>query len=183
MLLGIVLGLSLAAPPGPVNVVIASESTRSRLHGFTVGLGAATADFTFFILIFFFASIIPEAIINYLYLAGGLLMLYMAYAVSKSRAGTRKPNGNYFVGFFMAITSPFNLSWWITAGLFMLKNFSAYSVIGLFVGILIWVFTFSTIVFKLRKNIDSGIIRYISSAILVLFGAFMLYESIILIIL
>ncbi len=45
---GLALGLSLAAPPGPVNSVIASESLRSKIHGVSVGLGAMTADFVFF---------------------------------------------------------------------------------------------------------------------------------------
>lgn len=31
--LGIVLGLSMAAPPGPVNAMIANEATKSWLHG------------------------------------------------------------------------------------------------------------------------------------------------------
>ena len=43
--LGILLGLSLAGPPGSVNSVIANESLKSRLHGMGVGFGAMTADF------------------------------------------------------------------------------------------------------------------------------------------
>jgi len=48
---GAVFGLALAAPPGPMNAVIAEESVlRGRLAGFKAGLGAATADVIFFAL-------------------------------------------------------------------------------------------------------------------------------------
>lgn len=42
---GVVIGLSLAAPPGPVNAIIASRAvSRSWRSGFLVGCGALTAD-------------------------------------------------------------------------------------------------------------------------------------------
>ena len=48
---GAVFGLALAAPPGPMNAVIAEESVlRGWLAGFTAGLGAMTADFVFLLL-------------------------------------------------------------------------------------------------------------------------------------
>src|SRR5437879_11216651 len=48
VLAGMGIGLSLAAPPGPVNAVIASHAvTRSWRAGFLVGVGATTADTIF----------------------------------------------------------------------------------------------------------------------------------------
>src|SRR5512136_3343457 len=45
--IGVLLALSLAAPPGPVNALIASHGvTRSWRAGFLVGLGAMTVDLT-----------------------------------------------------------------------------------------------------------------------------------------
>ena len=63
------MGLSLAAPPGPVNAMIATEATRSKLHGFSVGLGATTADFTYFVVMLIFGPSIPTADINIIDLA------------------------------------------------------------------------------------------------------------------
>lgn len=175
--LGIILGLSLAGAPGPVNAIIATESRRSRLHGFSVGLGATSADFTYFLIMLFFSYLIPAALVNYLYVIGGFLLLYMAYSISKAKVSNRKPHGNYIVGYTIALLSPYNLSWWLTAGLFMLRTLSIYAVAGLFVGIFAWISLFAAAMFKLRKNIDSKIMRHISSAVLLLFGLFMLYHS------
>src|SRR2546427_5838783 len=48
VLAGLGIGLSLAAPPGPVNAIIASQTvTRSWRAGFLVGIGATTADSIF----------------------------------------------------------------------------------------------------------------------------------------
>lgn len=41
---GVILGLSIAAPPGPMNALIANSSLKSPLHGTSVGAGAMTAD-------------------------------------------------------------------------------------------------------------------------------------------
>jgi len=48
ILVGAGIGLSLAAPPEPVNAIIASQTvTRSWRAGFLVGMGATTADTIF----------------------------------------------------------------------------------------------------------------------------------------
>ena len=48
---GAVFGLALAAPPGPMNAVIAEESVvRGWFAGVRAGLGAAIADVLFFAL-------------------------------------------------------------------------------------------------------------------------------------
>src|SRR5439155_7361910 len=55
VLAGMGIGLSLGAPPGPVNAIIASHTvTRSWRAGFLVGVGATTAD-TIFLAIAFLA--------------------------------------------------------------------------------------------------------------------------------
>jgi threonine/homoserine/homoserine lactone efflux protein len=48
LIAGILIGLSLAVPPGPINAIIAAESVKkSYLDGIKVGLGAMTADATY----------------------------------------------------------------------------------------------------------------------------------------
>jgi len=50
-LAGMVFGLALAAPPGPMNAIIAEESVvRGWSAGFKAGLGAMLADVVFFLL-------------------------------------------------------------------------------------------------------------------------------------
>ena len=53
-LLGVFLGFSMAAPPGPINSMIIDRSTKSFYEGAKIGFGAMTADFIFMILVFFF---------------------------------------------------------------------------------------------------------------------------------
>jgi threonine/homoserine/homoserine lactone efflux protein len=89
---GAVFGLALAAPPGPMNAVIAEESVlRGWLAGFTAGLGAMTADFVFFVLslagVVAFLDDAPT-VRAVMILAGGLIMLYFAYGAVRDLRGT-----------------------------------------------------------------------------------------------
>ena len=86
-LLGVVFGLALAAPPGPMNAIIAEESVvRGWRSGFTAGLGAASADAIFFVL----ASLGVVAFVEQfptlravMVGVGGFLMLYFAYGAGQ----------------------------------------------------------------------------------------------------
>ncbi|MBB6645791.1 LysE family translocator [Halobellus ruber] len=80
---GVVFGIALAAPPGPMNAIIAEESVlRGWFAGFKAGLGAMSADAIFFVLaalgVVAFVERFPllrAAMIG----VGGVLMLYFAY--------------------------------------------------------------------------------------------------------
>ncbi|PSP69323.1 lysine transporter LysE, partial [Halobacteriales archaeon QH_6_68_27] len=84
---GAVFGLALAAPPGPMNAVIAEESVlRGWLAGFPAGLGAMTADFVFFVLslagVVAFLDSAPT-VRAVMIAAGGVLMLYFASGAAR----------------------------------------------------------------------------------------------------
>ena len=80
---GVVFGIALAAPPGPMNAIIAEESVlRGWFSGFKAGLGAMSADAIFFVLaalgVVAFVERFPlirAAMVG----VGGVLMLYFAY--------------------------------------------------------------------------------------------------------
>ncbi|GGJ14990.1 amino acid transporter [Halobellus salinus] len=80
---GVVFGIALAAPPGPMNAIIAEESVlRGWVSGFKAGLGAMSADAVFFVLaalgVVAFVERFPlirAAMVG----VGGVLMLYFAY--------------------------------------------------------------------------------------------------------
>ncbi|WP_323675112.1 LysE family transporter [Halorubellus sp. PRR65] len=90
--LGAVFGLALAAPPGPMNAVIAQESVvRGWRAGASAGLGAFTADAAFFVLaavgVVEFVETAPT-LKAAMVAGGGVLMLYFAYgAVEDVRNG------------------------------------------------------------------------------------------------
>jgi threonine/homoserine/homoserine lactone efflux protein len=93
---GVVFGVALAAPPGPMNAVIAEESVlRGWTSGFRAGLGAASADAVFFVLsllgVVAFVREFPRvqgAMVG----VGGLLMLYFAYGAASELGGTFSPD-------------------------------------------------------------------------------------------
>jgi threonine/homoserine/homoserine lactone efflux protein len=83
---GVVFGLTLAAPPGPMNAIIAEESVlRGWTAGFRAGLGAAAADVVFFVLaalgVVGFVDRLP-LVRGLMVGVGGLLMLYFAYGAA-----------------------------------------------------------------------------------------------------
>ena len=83
---GVILGISIAAPPGPVNAAAAYQVTRSWLAGWLTLLGATTADGIFFVLTYFglTALIASGEVREVLFVAGGALMLYLAYSTLRS---------------------------------------------------------------------------------------------------
>jgi len=180
LLFGLALGLSIAAPPGPVNSIIAAESLRSKLHGTSVGLGAMTADFIFFVLTLFFGHFIPTKITYFLYVVGGLFMIWLAFGVLRSTSSSRTARANYITGLSMGLTNPFQITWWLTTGLFMMQQVGVFAAPGFFGGIVIWITLFPYIVNRYAKGLFR-IIRFISFGILLGFGAFILVEGVILI--
>ncbi|MFT4889379.1 MAG: threonine/homoserine/homoserine lactone efflux protein [Halobacteriales archaeon] len=131
---GAVFGLALAAPPGPMNAVIAEESVvRGWRAGFQAGLGAATADAAFFVLAWFGAVAVVDrepTIRAAMVGVGGVLMLYFAYgaardAVSRSTfvsVGDESGGSKGFrKAFALALTNPYQIVFWLTIGVGLLR--------------------------------------------------------------
>ncbi len=85
---GLLLGYSLAMPPGPMNTLIVAWSLRSIRHGFAVGAGAMSADFLFMLLTLYgvLSGLGGGQFFAPFHAAGGLFFLYLAYKI-----GTAKP--------------------------------------------------------------------------------------------
>lgn len=126
-------GLALAAPPGPMNAIIAEESVvRGWAAGFRAGLGAMLADVLFFVLAL--AGVVAvidryPAVRPALYLAGGCLMLYFAIgAVEEARAATSFTDGGraattgFRKTFVLSLTNPYQIGFWLTVGVGLLER-------------------------------------------------------------
>ena len=131
-LAGVVFGIALAAPPGPMNAIIAEESVvRGWVAGFRAGLGAMSADVVFFALTLAGAVAVIDrypAVRPALYLAGGLLMLYFAVgAVREARAAASFTDGGHDVSkgfrktFALSLTNPYQIGFWLTVGVGLLQ--------------------------------------------------------------
>ena len=129
---GVVFGLALAAPPGPMNAVIAEESVlRGWTAGFRAGLGAMTADAMFMVLallgVVAFVERFPT-IRAVMVGVGGLLMLYFAYgALRDARRRTlgpevdADPGAGFLKAFTLAATNPYQILFWLTIGVGLLE--------------------------------------------------------------
>ncbi|RLM59520.1 LysE family translocator [Halobellus sp. Atlit-31R] len=134
---GIVFGVALAAPPGPMNAIIAEESVvRGWVAGFKAGLGAMSADVIFLVL----AALGVVAFVERFPLVragmigvGGVLMLYFAYgAVSDLQSSFRAGAGatdesdprvgtGFRKAFVLALTNPYQILFWLTIGVGLLQ--------------------------------------------------------------
>ena len=132
VLLGGVFGLALAAPPGPMNAVIAEESViRGWVAGFRAGLGAMSADAMFLVLAYLGVVAFVErfpTVRAVMVGVGGLLMLYFAYgAASEVRshdlgAGAETAEGaGFWKAFTLAATNPYQILFWLTIGVGLLE--------------------------------------------------------------
>ncbi len=129
-LVGIVFGLALAVPPGPMNAIIAEQSvTRNWSAGFAAGLGAALADVIFFVLAVVGAAAVIESVDILepllLLLGGGLMLVFAVDAVRSGlredalqRDGETVTNATGFQkALVLGLTNPYQLAFWLTVGI------------------------------------------------------------------
>jgi threonine/homoserine/homoserine lactone efflux protein len=186
---GILIGLSLAAPPGPVNAIIAAESVKkSYLNGMKVGLGAMTADATFLVITLVGVTVLftGDAVKIIVSLAGGLILAYMAVTILKDfnkplkEDGKEKLKNPYLTGLTIGITNPAQILWWLTAGAALIANFNAPGIVGFFIGIGLWVSSFSmTLHFARKKAVWMyPAVTLVSGVVLLFFSALLIYGAI-----
>lgn len=183
---GVVLGISIAAPPGPVNAAAAYQATKSWVAGWSTLLGATTADAIFFLLTYFgiTALIVSGEARDLLFVLGGCFMLYLAFTTLKSANGAprqdKKRGTPYLLGLTIGLTNPFQLAWWITVGIGMISTFGLSIIFGFFAGIMVWTLSYSTLI---RAGIQRyrevyPYLVYASGTILVIFGVWFLFTAV-----
>jgi threonine/homoserine/homoserine lactone efflux protein len=207
-LAGVVLGLSLAAPPGPMNAIIAEESVlRGFGAGVRAGMGAAVADGCFFVLALAGVTTILRAVPTVhavMVGAGGLLMLYFAAgaALDARESFTADLEGGgagFRKTFALALTNPYQILWWLTFGVGLLEpgrtdvgalvpfadslvvtTGSVAIVAGFFAGILLWVVGFAGALVAAGRRVDrfAPAVASLSALALAGFGVVFLYDAV-----
>lgn len=187
---GIILGISIAAPPGPVSAVMAHQVTskKSWRAGYLVGLGATTSDAIFLVITFLgWTGIVARnlTLTFWIYLIGAcILILYATLMVlSRRRNGSSMNEADrrwpYFIGLSMGLTNPFQIAWWLSVGIASISSFGEYVVIGFFAGIIIWI-SFYTTALKygvLRFKGFEKLVLILSAIVLLGFAAWFLYSA------
>ena len=164
VLVGTGIGLSLAAPPGPVNAIIASQTvTRSWRAGFLVGVGATTADSIFLAVSIVAHSAIAsiQGWVPIIALLGAGVMAYFAWNTVRAwqRAADimqTKPEEHaksYATGLSVNITSPYPILWWLTAGLVLIDRLGPAVLVGFFSDLLLWISVFPLVLREAQRRI------------------------------
>jgi len=122
LLTGIIIGFSVAAPVGPIALLIMRRSlNEGRLCGFISGLGAATADLVCGLIAALGVSAVTTLINEHrttLQLAGGIFMLWLgihAFRAKNPTAAASRPLHErnlyqaYFFTFLLTIANPITL--------------------------------------------------------------------------
>ena len=197
----ILLGLSLAAPIGPVNLEIIKRGLNSGFkQAFLTGFGAMCADATYLVLIFFgLTSFFNFAFMKiFLGIAGSIILIYLGVIsakefFSKANATESKPHRlfktSFITGYVLAISSPITIVWW--TGVFgallasqtnIQTSVSAFfSCLSILLGCFLWVFFLATALHWGKKIINEkivGVISLVAGIFIIVFGLYFLYRTI-----
>lgn len=193
---GLLIGLSIAAPVGPIGVLcIRRTLAHGRVVGLVSGLGAATADGIYGLVAGFGLTVITNFLIGqqfWIQLIGGIFLCYLGVKTLMSKASftqseTQKKNmWNAFLSIlFLTLTNPMTILSFIAifAGLGISSSesnilSSVILVLGVFCGSTLWWVILSSGVGLFRSRIsDQSLttINRLSGFIILIFGGFALY--------
>lgn len=176
---GLALGFSLTVPPGPMNMLIASQTVRSLRAGVITGLGAMSADLVLGVLVYALRSSVDiGSVVQWVYLLGAGVMVFFAIRVLRA-PGAPAPDlagslRTYSQGVAVGLTNPFQVLWWITAGLAFAYLGGVVLFVGLFAAVLVWVLVFPYALHlgtRGRPRLER-VVPYVSAAIMCAFAVY-----------
>lgn len=188
---GLVIGVSIAAPVGPIGVLcIRRTLVEGRAAGFVSGLGAASADAVYGFMAAFGLTFISTFLIHqqtWIRLIGGLFLLFLGIRtfrapVAEQAAETEEHGllGNYLSIFVLTLTNPLTILSFaaVFAGLGVGAASGDYlaataTVLGVFTGSALWWLTLSVGVSLFRGKFTPRAMLWvnrISGVVIVAFG-------------
>ncbi|MGD6817963.1 LysE family transporter [Metabacillus sp. 84] len=198
----ILLGISLAAPIGPINAAqIERGFNKGFWHSWLIGLGSITADVLYMLAVFMgLVQFIEIPVVKaFLWLFGFFILVYtgiesLLQARKSMELRKAKPcslKKSYLTGFFMALTNPLTIMFWIGIyGSVLAKTASAYESTELLIysgsillGLLLWDISmafFSSFARGFLNDRTLQAITCLSGLSLIGFGLYFGYEAFIL---
>lgn len=188
---GLILGLSVAAPVGPIGLLCIQRTlNKGRKSGFFSGLGAATADATYGLIAAFGLTVISNFLLKnqtLIRLIGGIFLIYLGVKTFLSSPANEAAKSNasnnilddYISTLFLTITNPMTILSFLAifAGLGLSTSnsslLSAIMVLGVFLGSALWWLLLSNAVNLLKDKIENNVLKYInmiSGGIILIFG-------------
>ncbi|WP_312092084.1 LysE family transporter [Niallia sp.] len=190
----IALGLSLAAPIGPVNAAVINRGLRyGFLHAWVLSLGSLLGDVFFIILVYFGVAKLANIPIvqTFLWLFGAFVLIYTGIegVMTKTNTITRSSKDNnsmfrsFLTGFLMSLMNPLSIIFWLGIyGSILATTIHNFSTSTLFLytgcmlfGVAIWDLTVSVLSSFFRTVVSEQlitIISKISGIVLLLFGGY-----------
>lgn len=176
---GVALGFSLTVPPGPMNALIASRAARSLRGAVLTGAGAMTADAILAAFVFSLVQFVDLApVVRLLDAAAVAMMVYFGVRVLRS---LRAPSSDvpsdartFSLGVVVGVSNPFQVAWWLTAGLAFARYGGPVLLAGLFGAIAVWVVVFPLALSEVARRsprVGEGI-SVASAAIMFAFAAY-----------
>lgn len=188
---GLIIGVSIAAPVGPIGVLcIRRTLAEGRTAGFVSGMGAATADAVYGFMAAFGLTFISTFLLSqqmWIRLIGGLFLLYLGIRTFRAPVAERAAEmedrgllGNYLSIFVLTLTNPLTILSFaaVFAGLGVGAANGDYlaaaaTVLGVFSGSALWWLTLSIGVSLFRSRFTPramGWVNRISGIVIVTFG-------------
>jgi L-lysine exporter family protein LysE/ArgO len=194
------LGLSLAAPIGPINAAQLDRGIKNGfMHSWMVGIGAMIADMLYMLAVYMGVVQFLEIPIvkTFLWLFGFFVLIYTGIEcilgagkmVSESRKRKKESIMKSFLsGFLMSVSNPLTILFWLGIyGSVLAKTVHTYDTSQLllysgaiFSGIILWDVTMALLASTFRKYLTTTILTWISIASglsLIGFGLYFGYEA------
>ncbi|WP_163971152.1 LysE family transporter [Oceanobacillus halotolerans] len=198
----VLLGLSLAAPIGPVNAAQLDKGIKGGFFpAWFVGLGAIVADGIYMLIVYLgiFHLIDTPFIQTFLWLFGAFVLIYTGIEsmvstkeikANNSRSAVRL-HRSFFTGFMMSITNPLTILFWLGIyGSVLAKTAATYGTQALifysgaiFLGLLTWDLFMAGVSSGFRKILNEKVLHLIailSGIVLIGFGIYFGYQGIVL---
>lgn len=198
---GIIVGISLGAPVGPVNVEIVRRGLRAGFgSGWMVGIGATSADAIYCMAVIAgLTPLIDQLIVRtILWTMGTFFLLFLGWSsikpvllkghmIEADDGAFRR--SSFVTGFLIAALNPMGVFFWLSVGGGLVASGVeqasdilgiAAIVFGVIAGLVIWITTLSTLVHGGRRFISDRIYRWInfgSGLLLLGFGVWFGFQA------
>lgn len=193
---GMAVGLSIAAPVGAIGLLcIQNTITYGMAYGFACGLGAATADMMYGILVAVGMQTLATVLVSLqipLSLLGGIFLFYLGLqkfwakpAVHAASISSTAFFGAYFSTFLLTLTNPATILDFMALFIGLRVNIADHQeafgfVGGVFMGSAAWWLLLSGLVGVFRSHVSLRILKlinYLAGIMICGFGLWALYQA------
>ena len=189
---GVLMGLGVSVPIGPVNVLIMSYALRSYTKALCLGLGAMSADMLYLALSALGISQLAKIPIVFACISvfGAAFLLYIALGIYREAKRSVQlqsvERGSHVAvfgkGFLLNIFNPYVIMFWLSVSASIGRERFGLALAGLICGVLSWITLFALAVYKSRAKISDRAARafaYTSALILLFFALKLIYAVIV----